>query len=413
MKQSFEMKDFDYPTWISETAEAIEAKLYKVAGRSRGIIPYTTAGGRFDNMRDSNICWWTNGFWGGMMWQLYQMSGKEIYRSLALENEELLDANLMDPYGMDHDSGFKWLPTAAANYKIDGNQRSFRRTLLAAENMAGRFNPSGNYIRAWNDPNDGSTAGTAIIDCMMNLPLLYWAYEETKDPRFYHVAMRHADTTMQYFIRGNGSAIHIGRFNPYNGDFLESVGGQGYAQGSSWTRGQAWALYGFTLSWQHTHKEEYLKTAQRVADYFISQMDIWKEAGQEFGQGLSQEAGLELGKWRGVPIDFNQPWECVREDSSAAAIAACGLLELSRELQANAQKAETENSLAKKYRMVALELLDFLCHNRLSLDENVDYLLWNCADCYHSQQEQMTLIYADYFLIEALWKLLGKGIRIW
>ncbi len=364
--------------WAEEMIASIERKLYKVAARSRGIIPYSTVDGRFDDTSKNSICWWTNGFFGGMMWQMYHYTGSELYKEIAIENEEKLDVNLMIPSGMDHDSGFKWLPTAVAHYKLDGNEQSFRRGLLAAENLAGRFNPAGSFIRAWNDSGDGSNAGVAIIDCMMNLPLLYWATEVTNDPRFSQIAMRHADMAMKYFIRENGSAIHIGKFDPATGEFLNSVGGQGYAEGSSWTRGQAWALYGFTLSALHTGKPEYLKTAKRVADNFILQMDKRPDMG--------------------IPVDFDQPEDCRREDSSAAAIAACGLLELGR--------------IDEKYSEAALKLLGFLCENRLSLDEDTDYLLWNCADCFWSNREQMTLIYADYFLIEALLKLIDKDLPV-
>ncbi len=296
--------------WAKETMDLIEKKLSLVAERSREIIPYSTVDGRFDDTSKNSICWWTNGFFGGMMWQLYHYTRSELYRELALDIEEKLDQNLMLPWGMDHDSGFKWLPTAVAHYKTDGNEQSFNRGILAAENLAGRFNPQGSFIRAWNDSGDGSRAGTAIIDCMMNLPLLYWAAEVTNAPRFSQIATRHADTTRKYFIRENGSAIHIGIFDPNSGEFLRSEGGQGYAVGSSWTRGQAWALYGFTLSAIHIGNSEYLETAKKVADNFISETSKWP--------------------CMGVPVNFDQPRDCKREDSSAAAIAACGLIELAK-----------------------------------------------------------------------------------
>ncbi len=372
------------PAWAAETAAAIETKLGLVAHRSRGILPYTTENGRFDDMRGKNPCWWTNGFWGGILWQMYAYSGKPLYRELAIENELALDGNLMDPYGMDHDSGFKWMPTAVAHFRLEGDGDSLRRGLLAAENLAGRFNPAGNYIRAWNDGNDGSTAGWAIIDCMMNLPLLYWAYAQTRDPRFCHIATAHADTVRERFIRADGTAIHIGVFDPRSGEFLHSLPGQGYGEGSAWTRGQAWALYGFTLSWLHTRKREYLDTARRVADAFLARMR----------------------PGRGIPVDFCQPETCAREDSSAAAIAACGLLELSWALPA----VQADGSV---YREAALRLLDYLRENCLNLDGDVDFLLANGADSYHSDRAQMTLIYGDYFFVEAVWKLIGRDIGIW
>ena len=104
--------------WVKEVYEKILTKEEQVAKRNAHKIPYTTKDGVFDDKSGKEICWWTNGFWGGMMWQLYHATGNELYREIAIENEEKLDANLMNRQGMDHDSGFKWLPTAVAHYRV-------------------------------------------------------------------------------------------------------------------------------------------------------------------------------------------------------------------------------------------------------------------------------------------------------
>lgn len=154
-------------SWVGEVYHKILEKEKKVAERSRDKIPYTTKNGVFDDRGKTEICWWTNGFWGGIMWQLYHATGDPVYLENALATEIKLDANLMNRQGMDHDSGFKWLPTAVAHYHMTGDMASRNRALLAADNLAGRFNPVGKFIRAWNnwDGNeDGSFAGRAIID---------------------------------------------------------------------------------------------------------------------------------------------------------------------------------------------------------------------------------------------------------
>ena len=294
--------------WAQEISGKIKNKMAVVAERNQHKIPYTTENGCFDDLTDKNICWWTNGFWGGIMWQLYHASGDELYRGIALEVEEKLDRNLMIHMGMDHDSGFKWLPTSGAHYRIDGDKASYNRLMLASDNLAGRFNTAGGFLRAWNDKRDGSRAGWAIIDCMMNLPLLYWASDLTKDPRYGQIARIHAQTAMKYFIREDGSVNHIVEFHPATGEFLTSHGGQGYRQGSTWTRGQAWAIYGFVLSYLYTKEEGYLQSAEKTADYFR--------------ENIPDEGG--------IPVDFRQPPDCTWEDSTAAAIAACGMLELSK-----------------------------------------------------------------------------------
>ncbi len=371
-----------------EAAAKIKHKMNLVADRNRHKIPYTTKDGVFDDWSGDRIIWWTNGFWGGMMWQLYHATGNELYKEIALENEEKLDANLMIARGMDHDSGFRWLPTAVADYRVTGNKASFNRGMLAANDMAGRFNPMGRFIRAWNDDGDGSKAGWAIIDCMMNLPLLYWAYEETKDPRYLQIATMHADTAQKYFIREDGSSNHIVAFDPATGEFADTFGGQGYAKGSSWTRGQAWALYGFTLSYLHTKNESYLNTAKKVANYFISNIP---------------ENGL-------IPVDFRQPADCTLEDSTASAIAACGLLEIAKALEQLGELGLTESRI---YRNAALKLLNALYENRCNWDDNCDNILEKCTAAFHDKEHEFSIIYGDYYFIEAIWKLTGEELFIW
>lgn len=371
--------------WISEVYEKILAKEEKVAQRNRNKIPYTTKDGVFDDRGKTEICWWTNGFWGGMMWQLYHATEKPVYLENALRTEIRLDENLMNRQGMDHDSGFKWLPTAVAHYRVTGDMASRNRALLAADNLASRFNPVGKFIRAWNNWDgieDGSFAGRAIIDCMMNLPLLYWAGEELHDPRFYHIAKMHADTAIKNFIREDGSAKHIIEFDAETGEYLHSVGGQGYGHGSSWTRGQAWAVYGFMLSYIHTKEERYLATAKKVADYFIANIPDSKL----------------------IPVDFRQPETPAYEDSTAAAIVSCGLLELAKYVP------ETEKV---KYEEAALEMLKALADKRCNWDENVDNLVEKCTAAYHDADHEFSIIYGDYYFIEAIWKLMGKELFIW
>lgn len=370
--------------WAQETLDRVAQKLEKVSERSRSKIPYTTVNGVHDDRSGEQIGWWTNGFWGGMMWQMYALTGKEIYKKIAEENEEKLDACLMDYEKLDHDNGFRWLPTAVANYRVTKNPASKNRGLLAAGNLAGRYNCAGKFIRAWNNwPNHPDEHnGWAIIDCMMNLPLLYWAAEENNDPRFYQIAVNHADTAKRCFIRGDGSANHIVAFDPVSGQMLESFGGQGFGVGSSWTRGQSWALYGFTLSYLHTKDVSYLETAERVANYFISNIP---------------ESGL-------IPVDFRQPEEVTLEDSTAAAIASCGLIELA---------GQVTGRQSKVYLDAALKMLKALTDGRVNWNEQEDDLLTKCTAAYHDTEHEFSIIYGDYYYLEALMKLTGKELFIW
>ncbi|BBF41758.1 putative unsaturated glucuronyl hydrolase [Lachnospiraceae bacterium KM106-2] len=368
-------------SWALSIAEQIDKKVKVTSERNQHKIPYTSEKGHFNDCSDQ-ISWWTNGFYAGQLWQLYHAYGEESFKREAEEIEKKLDQNLMDYRGMDHDSGFKWMLTAVADYKITGDERSKNRGMLAANNLAGRFNLSGGYLRAWNDAETGEQAGWAIIDCMMNLPLLYWAFEVTRDPRFTQIAKAHADTVIQNFIREDGSVDHIVTFDPATGEKKQALGGQGLAVGSSWTRGQAWALYGFTLSYIHTKEERYLQTAKRTAEYIIK---------------MIPETGI-------LPVDFKQGKECEWEDSSAAAIIACGLLELERYVGENDQK---------RYHDQAVCLLHTLTDKRCNWDNGIDPIVENCSAAYHDKDHNMTLIYADYYFTEAILKLCGKEIFLW
>ena len=364
--------------WAEDILCKLKEKMPGVTKRTINKIPYTTTDGRFDDLSESNPNWWTNGFWGGMMWQMYHATGEEIYKEAALINEDKLDGSLSDFKGLDHDNGFKWLPTSAAHLKVEYSEKSLNRVRLAADNLAGRFNCKGNFIRAWNDEN-GNNAGWAIVDCLMNLPLLYRAWENTNDPRYLHVATSHADMALKYILREDGSVNHIVVFDPLTGEFIESRGGQGMKDGSSWTRGQAWGLYGFTLSFIHTKEERYLKAAERIADYFIKNIP---------------ESGL-------IPVDFLQPKEISWQDSTAAAIAACGLLELSKA------------SGNEGFEDAAFRLLSALERENVCWDPDRDELTEKCTAAYNDDRHEFTIIYGDYFFIEAVLKLAGKELFIW
>lgn len=369
--------------WAEQTVEKIRAKMHTVAERCGDKVPYTTKDGVFDDRSGSeDISWWTNGFWGGMMWQMYCLTKDDMYRMKAESLEKKLDAVLMNAAGLDHDNGFKWLPTAVASYRVTKNESSYNRAIIAANNLAGRFNLAGSFIRAWNDWGGVDHRGWAIIDCMMNLPLLYWASEVTGDPRFKQIATAHADTAQRCFVRDDGSVNHIVEFDPFSGEMIRTYGGQGFKVGSSWTRGQSWGLYGFALSYIHTKNENYLNTSRRIAHYFISN---------------TPESGL-------IPVDFRQPAECTWEDSTAAAIAACGLIELSKHV---------EGRDSDVYLNAALKLLRALDEKRCNWDDGVDNLLEKCTAEYHSDEHEFAIIYGDYYFMEALLKLTGQELFIW
>lgn len=379
--------------WTCEAERKIIEKMDWVSEKSRFKIPYTTVSGTHDNKIDEDrqfgwddgVSWWTNGFWPGIMWLLYLRTGDQRYVDIARYAENKLDQAFADFYGLHHDMGFVWLPSAVADYRITGNPESRKRGLMAATILSGRFNPAARIFRAWDQWSgapDEDTAGWAIIDCMMNINLLYWASDETGDPRFREQAVMYADQVMKYYIRPDGSSNHIMKFDPVTGEFTGALGGQGYAEGSSWTRGQAWAMYGFASSYIHTKDERYLDTAKRTAHYFIANIP---------------ENGL-------IPVDFRAPKQPYYEDSSAAAAAASALLELAR------LTAACESEV---YRRAAEKLLKALYEKRCNFSKDSDCILEKCTAAYHHKNHEFHIIYGDYYFIEAIFKLQGETYQMW
>jgi unsaturated chondroitin disaccharide hydrolase len=289
-----------------------------------------------------------------------------------------------------------WHILSGASYRLTGDKTSRKRNLYAASLLSSRFVLGGNFIRAWNGSSKffGDTSGATIIDTMMNLPLLYWASEELSDDRFKRVAMAHADTTLRTHIREDGSVAHIVDHDRSNGDLITTYGGQGYGVGSSWTRGQSWAIYGYAISYRYTGEQRYLKAAVKVADYYIS----------------------KLGKDYLSPIDFCQPKDKKWYDATAQAIVASGLTDIAKFLP------EEEGG---KYAEVAVRMLRAMEENFLSYDPDRDDMV-RCGTIRYphvlgaeTEEEaikklvHVSIIYGDFFYTEAILKLLGSEFNIW
>ncbi len=368
--------------WLEHTWEKVRNKLSVTALEVGAAFPAIGSDGRY--VYEPDIYGWTNGFWPGMMWLLYLDTKKDAYRQIAEQCEEKLDEALDGFVMLHHDVGFMWLTSAVADYRITGNGASKTRGLKAASVLAGRFNPTGGFIRAWPSwSGNGENSGIAIIDSMMNIPLLYWASAEVADPRMKQIAMLHADTVMRDFVRPDGSCHHMVEYDAETGEIVAHPCGQGYESGSSWSRGQAWAVYGFTLSYIHTGKQEYLDTAKRVAHYFLANLG---------------EPALPL-------VDFRAPSEPAIIDSTAGAIAACGLLELA------GQVGELEKPLYYRAAIRILKALDAHCAD---YSEERQILMDRGTTAYHAEKgREIPIIYGEYYFMEALMKLRGSQILFW
>jgi unsaturated chondroitin disaccharide hydrolase len=349
----------------------LTGKIDFMAERTGDRSPHAAKDGRYDDMR---LDWWTSGFWPGMLWLMYDMTKDTRYLSKAWAWDEKLEKRMITESNFHHDVGFQFLPTAVIKHKITDDLDSRRRGLQAANFLAGRFNIAGRFLRAWNQEK----TGWAIIDSSMNLSLLLWAAEESQDPRFRHIAVAHADTVLEKFMRPDGTVCHIASFDPESGAFLEWIGGQGFSPTSAWSRGQAWALYGLANVYRYTREERFLQGARRVADYFLAALP---------------DDGVP-------PWDFRaEPMEGEPKDTSAAAIASSGLIEIAKLVPAEE---------SGKYREGAERILTALTQGYASFGTDSEAILREGTG--HRPENQninVGLIYGDYYYAEAVAKLAG------
>lgn len=372
-------------TWFNEAwRKSLEKTIRNVVRIGSG-FPHASKKGIYELAEPA---WWTAGFWPGMLWLLYGKSGREELKKLAEACEDKLDEVLDGYVRLDHDMGFMWTLTSVANYKLTGNEASRVRALKAANYLAARFNLKGRYIRAWNPWTEGErNEGLAIIDCCMNMPLLFWASRTSGDPRFAHIAEAHMDTVVKHFIRKDGSVCHIIKFDPVTGEMQEGLGGQGYAPESAWSRGAAWAIYGLTLGYHHTGKRDYLSSAQLAANFFLSR--------------LPED---DVPAW-----DFRAPEELRNlRDTSAASCAASGLILLAEKVDGVQPDAEVYHRAGERILKSLYELYGDWDNPR---EEGL--LLHGTSNYPQGTNVDVPLIYGDYFFVEGLVRLMGNGPSFW
>lgn len=325
---------------------------------------------------------WTSSFFTGMA-LLAMESTKDGYFLKQLNRLSTVYADKVHRSGMDtmHDLGFLYSLYSVGLWKTTGSIEHRSVGLKAAEELSKRYIPNGRYLRAWGRMDDqrGEYAGLAIIDCMMNLPLLFWASEETGNTFFSQIACHHADTTAQQFVRSDNTVCHAVRFDIATGKPSREDNYCGAGVGSHWARGTAWAIYGFALAYRYTGKAAYLEISQRLARKFLSLLD---------------EAVVPI--W-----DFREKTDL--RDSSAASIASCGLYELATH---SAQTAEFGNG--------ADLLLERLSEGYVNTDPCIHGVLeyGQVGDGIGKAKNAFTS-WGDYFLMEALARKLYNKPSYW
>jgi unsaturated chondroitin disaccharide hydrolase len=324
-------------------------------------------------LRTENSRWWTSGFYPGCLWYLYEYSGDTKMRDEAMmmtarvEQEKYTTNN--------HDVGFILYCSFGNGLRITGEESYNEVLLTGAKSLSTRFRPKIGCIQSWGSNNRWQCP--VIIDNMMNLELLMWAFKKSGDSSYYHIAVSHADTTMKYHFRPDYSTYHVVSYDTVTGKVQVRQTSQGFSDESAWSRGQSWGLYGYTMMYRETKLDRYLQQARHIADFLINHPNLPED---------------KIPYW-----DYNAPGiPDAARDASAGSIMASALIELS---------GYASPEIGKKYLQVAETQIRTLASPlyRANPGENGNFILMHSVGSIPANSEvDVPLTYADYYFIEAM-----------
>lgn len=361
--------------WANAIEDAIE-KTLKNIDKFEDRFPHVSENGVYQQIDNND---WTNGFWTGMLWLCYEYTKDDRFLTAATQSVDSFRKRMAHNVVLDHhDIGFLYSLSSKAQWIVKQDEAARQLTLQAADQLMKRWREQGQYIQAWGPEADSKEGGRIIIDCLLNLPLLYWASEQTGDSKYREAAVIQADKSKRYLVRGDDSSYHTFFFHQETGEPIGGATHQGYTNGSTWTRGQAWGVYGFALSYRYTKDPLYLETAKRMARYFLSNLP------EDY-----------VAYW-----DFNTPVnEETYRDSSASAIVAAGLQELVSQL-------DEKDPERDYFQQGLLKSMTSLVQSYATIGENAEGLLKRGS--YHVRgglSPDDFMIWGDYFYLESLIRL--------
>lgn len=350
--------------------ELMDKNLDSAAVSNPGVAIYPRSINKEGALWTSNYKWWCSGFYPGSMWYVYEYTGDEKIKELALEYQAGLEPLRFRKD--DHDIGFQLMCSYGNCLRLTEDQTCVPVLIDGANSLASRFDPEVGCTRSW---SFGKWSFPVIVDNMMNMELLLKAAELGGSDSLKNVALAHARTTMKNHFREDKSCFHLVDYNPETGEVVGKQTVQGLADDSAWARGQAWGLYGFTMVYRFCKEQDILDHAIAIAEYLLPRLP---EDGVPFWDYDSAE----------IPNDVR--------DASAAAIMASGLIELSQYV--DAEKAERYLATAEKMlRTLASE--EYLCAE----GEDYGFLLKHSTGNKNTDSEvDVPLTYADYYFLEAL-----------
>ena len=294
------------------TREEVTAAMDRMADQVRCNMEYF--GTRFPSSATRNQTYgvidnieWTDGFWTGLLWLCYEYTGDDAFKNLALKNVDSFLNRVEKRIELDHhDLGFLYSLSCVAGYKLTGSAEGRKAGLLAADKLMERFQEKGGFIQAWGELGARDNY-RLIIDCLLNIPLLHWAFLETGNPVYRNAAVRHYEAACNNVIRDDASAYHTWYFDPGTGDPLKGVPRQGSSDDSAWARGQAWGIYGIPLNYRYVKDDSAFNLFKGMTNYFLNR--------------LPED---EVCYWDLIFTDGSNQ----SRDSSAAAIGVCGIHEM-------------------------------------------------------------------------------------
>lgn len=375
------------------TLDADNALNYCAAQVNRALEALKDSAGNYDytmeprNILEGDTAWncrkaseqeWCSGFWPGVLWMDYDYTKNETIKKAAEGYTNTLSFLGSKP-AYDHDLGFLTINSFLKGYEATGNDEYKKIALAAADTLATLYNNKVGTILSWPRHVKDFGGHNTIMDNMINLELLFWASENGGAQHLKDIAIRHAETTMQHHFREDGSCYHVAVYDTLTGEFLRGQTHQGLADSSMWSRGQSWAIYGYTMVYRYTKDQRFLDFAQKVTDIYLKRL---KETSNDW-----------------IPIwDMDDPrGQEAPKDASTACVVASALLELCQYVK---------GEKGKEYRTAAESMLrDLNSDVYQSREKNIAFLMHSTGHHPAGSEIDASIIYADYYYIEALLRL--------
>lgn len=354
-----------------------ELKPYDFSRQPRNILSTDTQKGW--NLRPAKAEEWCSGFWPGILWMTYSINGdKEVRKAAEGYTQSLCDIAYRPAF--DHDLGFLMFCSYGKGYEASRNAAYPAVIHAAADSLATLFNPLVGTILSWpREVEPNNWPHNTIMDNMINLDMMFWSAANGGNPLLYDIAVSHAKTTMNNHFRPDGSCYHVAVYDTISGNFIKGVTHQGYADWSMWARGQSWAIYGYTMVYRWTKMPVFLDFAKKVTDVYLRR--------------LHETSDDMVPKW-----DMDDPrGYAAPKDASAACVVASALLEL---------LGYVGGTQGDYYRQQAIEMLQCLSTEKYqSRDKNVAFLMHSTGHHPAGSEIDASIIYADYYYLEALLRL--------